>query len=154
MNALLTMNQSQAESVHALTLYLQLYAMHNDQLMERQHKRQKTTRRRSVSFNDNETALFFIERVENKADVWYTREDYRSIHKDIMQAFNERLNGTFQESDKCTFSGLEKHLRRELQRKITKAQLQLQLRRQQEEQMQQFQCFCQSPQANPINCDI
>ena len=83
--------------------------------------------------------MIVFDRVENKADVWYTHEDYRSIHRDIKQAFNQRLNGTYQESENCTFSGLEKHLRRELQRKIVKAQMELEIRKQQQEQVHSIQ---------------
>lgn len=156
MNPLQSMNQSQADSIHTLSLLMQLYAFNNDSTQERQRKRQKTSRRRSVSFNDDRTDLIVIDRVENKADVWYTHEDYRSIQRDIMRAFNQRLNGTYQESENCTFCGLEKHLRKELQRKIAKAQKELeqkQLQKQQQEQQQQQLNFALLQQPNGINYD-
>lgn len=143
------MNQSQADNLQAMSLLMQLYALNKEHSQERQRKRQKTHHRsRSVSFNDERTNWIVIDRVENKADVWYTLEDYRSIQQDIMQAFHQRLNGTYQESENCTFSGLEKHLRKELQRKIAKKQKELELQQQQ----QQLQ-FLLLQQVNSINND-
>lgn len=135
------MNQNQVNdsTMHTMSLWMHLYAMNsnndnenNNRTIERQCKRPKTTahttiqnhrkKRRSVSFNDHHTDCIVIDRIENKADVWYTPADYVLIQKDIRRAFHQRLNGTYQESDHCTFAGLEKHLRNELQRKIVQAQ--------------------------------